>query len=314
MIQPGSEFPHLPFQWQDAPGEGCTGSAWVLVFFPHEATGLLERFAERHADFAKLGVALIGVGVGDLPERPRGIDGFDALASLPGEWSVNGWLAENDLLPGVLVVDRNRIVRRVYTAGEYPALPNPAMVIRAARSLLETPAPPPVRENEWTLGAAGARITLIEYADYECGPCGEAYRALAQVLPGFGDQVRLVHRHLPLRHSHPLAQLSAEAAEAAGAQGRFWEMHARLFSARGDLAPDRLVAYAAELGLDLPRFKADLESHTYAEAVNADFKEAVSHGIKRPPALFINGVPYDGPRTPEALHRALSALLEVAQA
>lgn len=119
----------------------------------------------------------------------------------------------------------------------------------------------------------------------------------------------MIHRHLPLRHTHPLAQLAAEAAEAAGAQGRFWAMHDRLFAAGDALTREHLLRYAAELGLDLARFTVELDNHVHEPAVAEDFKRAVAGGIKLPPALFINGVLYEGAATGQALRERIETLL-----
>src|ERR1700712_5089930 len=129
------------------------------------------------------------------------------------------------------------------------------------------PAPPPPLDlnRDHVAGPEGVP-TLVEYGDFECPYCIDAYSALADVRQG----VRFVFRELPL-DKHPHARGAALAAEAAAVQGRFWEMHDRLFEADGRLDPSDLRAYAQELGLDLDRFDRDIASPEIAARVDADF-------------------------------------------
>ena len=215
------------------------------------------------------------------------------------------------VFPAVFVIDEEGLIRRVYESSKYPNLPNPAMVTRAIKKMAGVPKPTPVTQNDWQLGPPDAPVVLIEYADYQCGPCQETYRLLKQITSAFGDEVLWVHRHLPLRHSHPLARGAAEAAEAAGThtQGKFWEMHDRLFEAEGALERRQLLGYARELGLDVGRFTDDLDNRRFKDAVNEDFKAAVRNKIKLPPALFINSLPLEGARTREVICARIESLL-----
>jgi protein-disulfide isomerase len=137
-------------------------------------------------------------------------------------------------------------------------------------------------------------VTLVEYGDYECDYCRQAYPVVSQLLRRFKDRVRFVYRHFPLAQIHPHAQRAAECAEAAGAQDRFWEMHDRLFTHPGALEDSVLVEYADQLGLDVPRFLRDLTSHVNTLRVREDFQSAVNSGANRTPTFFINGVRDDG--------------------
>lgn len=297
------------------------GRPVALVFFPSEVnTDLASRlaaFAKMETRFEELDAAVIGVSDAPISSLQRLAErwkiGFPLLSdsSPPGKTSAQyGVVAPGgEILPAVFVADAEGLIRRVYEATRYPTLPNPAMVARAIRKLRRGPKPALVTPEDWQLGPPDAPVTLIEYSDYQCGRCIDTFRLLQEILPLFEDKVRLVHRHLPLRHSHPLAQLAAEAAEAAGAQGKFWDMHRRLFEARGALERDQLITYAQEIGLDMERFIDDLESRRFRDAVNQDFKQAVRNGIKLPPALFINGIPFEGPRTREALCAKIDGLL-----
>ena len=109
-------------------------------------------------------------------------------------------------------------------------------------------------ERDHVRGPDAAPVTLVEYGDYECPYCGRAEVVIRELLDSFGDDLRYVWRHLPLNDVHPHAQMAAEAAEAAGAQGRFWEMHDRLLANQDDLSPTDLANHAGELGLDVERF------------------------------------------------------------
>jgi protein-disulfide isomerase len=180
------------------------------------------------------------------------------------------------------------------------------MVTRAIKKMVGVPRPTPASLDDWQLGPPDAPVVLIEYADYQCGPCREAYRLLKQIVPLYGDKLLWIHRHLPLRHSHPLAQ---GAAEAAGAQGKFWDMHDRLFEAEGALEREQLITYAQDVGLEVDRFTHDLDNRRFRDAVNEDFKLAVRNKIKRPPALFINSLPLEGSRSEGAICARIEKLL-----
>ncbi|MET1003420.1 MAG: Na+/H+ antiporter NhaA [Acidimicrobiia bacterium] len=138
-------------------------------------------------------------------------------------------------------------------------------------------------------GPEDAPVTLVEYADFECPYCGRAEAAVREVLRAFGDDVRYVFRHLPLNDVHEHAQLAAEAAEAAGAQGQFWEMHDLLFANSGALEPEDLVRYARELGLDEARFTKALDERKYALRVARDSDSADESGVAGTPTFFVNG-------------------------
>src|SRR5919205_2489985 len=128
-------------------------------------------------------------------------------------------------------------------------------------------------------GPIDAPITLVEYGDYECPHCGHAYPIVKQVQQEFGDDLRFVFRNFPLANAHPHAELAAEAAEAAGAQGKFWEMHDWLFENQEDLSAANIVEGARELGLDAKRLAKDIESRKYQEKVRRDFSGGVRSGV-----------------------------------
>jgi protein-disulfide isomerase len=125
----------------------------------------------------------------------------------------------------------------------------------------------PVGERDHLRGPAEAPITLVEYGDYECPYCGTAHPVVRELQRQLGGRLRVIFRNFPCPDEHPHAQQAAEAAEAAAAQGKFWEMHDALFEHFSALADADLVQYAAELGLELPRFERDLAEHVYAPRV-----------------------------------------------
>jgi protein-disulfide isomerase len=138
---------------------------------------------------------------------------------------------------------------------------------------------PAVGANDHVQGPAKAPITLVEYGDYECPYCGEAYPITKALQKRLGDKLRFVFRNFPLNQAHPHAEHAAEAAEAAGAQGKFWEMHDLLYENQDALDDEDLLRYAKALHLDVPRFVKDMEEHRYADRVREDFRSGVRSGV-----------------------------------
>jgi protein-disulfide isomerase len=154
---------------------------------------------------------------------------------------------------------------------------------------------PPVGPKDRMHGPPDAPVTLVEYGDYECPYCGEAYPIEKALLERLGDQICVVFRNFPLAESHPHAEEAAEAAEAAGAQGKFWEMHDMLYENQDALEPEDLVQYARALKLELPRFVIEMREHVYAEREREDFRSGVRSGVNGTPTFFINGAQHNGP-------------------
>lgn len=167
----------------------------------------------------------------------------------------------------------------------------------------------PVGPRDHAQGPATAPITLLEYGDYECPYCGAAYRIVKMIQQQLGDQLRFVFRNFPLATIHPHAEQAAEAAEAAGAQGKFWEMHDTLYEHQQALDDAHLVQYARSLHLDQPRFERDLLTHAFAERVREDFLSGIRSGVNGTPTFFINGLRHDGSYDLETL---LAAILRAA--
>jgi protein-disulfide isomerase len=156
-------------------------------------------------------------------------------------------------------------------------------------------------------GPETAPLTLVEYGDYECPYCGAAYPIVKEVERTLGDELRSVFRNFPLGDMHPHAVQAAEAAEAAAGQGRFWEMHDRLYEHQDRETTEDLIEHASVLGLDVERFRSDLEEHAYEPRIQADFLSGVRSGVNGTPTFFINGVRHNGGYDLDSLLTALRA-------
>jgi protein-disulfide isomerase len=159
--------------------------------------------------------------------------------------------------------------------------------------------------DDWKRGGPDAPVKLVEYGDFQCPFCGAAYPELKKLEAELGDELQFIFRHFPLTRVHLYAQLAAEAAEAAGSQGRFWEMHDALYENQDDLEPGAVLAYAAGLDLDVRRFASELEDHRHLPKIRRDFMDGVRSGVNGTPTFFINGALYRGPSTADALHAAI---------
>jgi len=147
----------------------------------------------------------------------------------------------------------------------------------------------PVGPQDHVLGSADARVTVVEYVDYECPNCARAQGIVADVMDQVGeDEARLVVRHFPLSQIHPHALGAAMAAEAAAAQGSFWSMHEMLFENQLALDSDSLAIYADVLGLDVPRFVHEVHSGQYLAKIQADFNSGVQSGVNGTPTFYID--------------------------
>ena len=163
-------------------------------------------------------------------------------------------------------------------------------------------------ERDHVRGSPDAPVTLVEYGDYECPYCGQAEVVIRELLDSFGDDLRYVWRHLPLNDVHPNAQMAAEAAEAAAAQGAFWEMHDRLLDQPGRADPrGPRAATRRSSGLDVERFWDDLRRHEHAERIAEDVASADASGVAGTPTFFINGRRHQGAYDVETLTAAVTA-------
>ena len=154
---------------------------------------------------------------------------------------------------------------------------------------------PAVSARDHSQGPSSARVTLVEFGDYQCPACGAAYPVVKGLQETFPKDLRLIFRNFPLTRSHPYATAAAETAEAAALQGKFWEMHDLLFERQHLLEPEALASWAQELGLDLEQFKAALTAGDIETRIKEDRMSAIRSGVSGTPGFFINGFKYDGP-------------------
>jgi len=164
-----------------------------------------------------------------------------------------------------------------------------------------------VAERDHVRGPTRAPVTLVEYGDFQCPFCGRAYWVLENLEARFPRDLRFVYRHFPLAEIHPLALPAAEAAEAAGSQGKFWEMHGTLFRNQPNFEPEDLIRYATDLDLYIDAFINDLETHRHLPKIREDFMGGVRSGVNGTPCLFINGERFNGPVEEQLLARAIDA-------
>ena len=168
----------------------------------------------------------------------------------------------------------------------------------------------PVNKTDHIVGPETAKVVLVEYGDFECPTCGQAYPAVKMLLKKFEHRLRFVFRHFPLTVAHPNAELAAEAAEAAGAQHKFWPMHDLLFQNQAHLKLKDLHHYAEKLELDLSRFDFELSDQVYRQRVNEHVDSGKRSGVRSMPAFFVNGSLVDVSFGLDHLHDAIHAQLK----
>jgi Na+/H+ antiporter NhaA len=164
-------------------------------------------------------------------------------------------------------------------------------------------------DRDHVRGPRDAAVTLVEYGDFQCPYCGHAEPVVRELLTEFGADLRYVFRHLPLEEVHEHARLAAEAAEAAAAQGRFWEMHDLLFAHQDALTLEDLLGYAAQLRLDVERFGADVHERAHALRVERDLDSADQSGVTGTPTFFANGLRHHGAFDLESLKALVRSAL-----
>lgn len=167
-----------------------------------------------------------------------------------------------------------------------------------------------VNTEDWSKGNPEAKVTLIEYSDFQCPACATYYPLVKKISEDMPDEVLVIYRHYPLTSIHPQADLAAQAAEAAGVQGKFWEMHDKLFDnqdawvGRSD-AEDIFIAYAGDLGLDTEKFKIDIASDAVKDAIRDDKRSGNQALVEGTPTLFLNGNKINNPRSYDKLRQAI---------
>ena len=162
-----------------------------------------------------------------------------------------------------------------------------------------------VGKGDHALGPEDAPVTVVEYGDYQCPYCADMHPMIKSIAKSMGTQMRFVFRHMPLIEMHPYAQHAAEAAEAAGAQGKFWEMHDAILQQQSELGSDLLHQLAIKLKLDIEQFASDLDARRFRPRVKRDFMGGMRSGVAGTPTFFINGKRYEGPLNQAALLSAI---------
>jgi len=152
----------------------------------------------------------------------------------------------------------------------------------------------PVGPDDHSVGPLDAKLTVVEYGDYQCPYCGQAFPIVEKLRTTFADSMRFIFRNLPLTDVHPHAEAAAEAAEAVGLQGKFWEMHDALFENQKDLSDEALRRYIADAGGDVNQATKDIAGGDPRQRVEADFEGAIRSGANGTPTFFVNGERYDG--------------------
>ncbi len=162
------------------------------------------------------------------------------------------------------------------------------------------------------LGQVSAPVTLLEYGDFECPACAQAFPAVAKLRAHFGRQLRFVYRHYPQREAHPHAELAAEAAEAAGAQRKFWAFHDMLFENPQHLQDKHLAGYASLVGLDMARYQFEMKHRVYLQRVQEHVQSGQRLGLRGTPVFYVNGVHVDLLPGLQQLHAAIDRALAAA--
>jgi protein-disulfide isomerase len=167
---------------------------------------------------------------------------------------------------------------------------------------------------DWVKGNPDAKVTLIEYSDFQCPACLSYVPIIKELVSEFGNDIQFVYRHFPLKGTHPNAAPAARAAEAAGQQGKFWEMHDQLFNNQTSWAglfsaKKSFITYAEKIGLDINQFETDYDSKEIIKKVDDQYESALAIGLNSTPSFLINGKRINNPRTLEDFRALIQAAL-----
>jgi len=171
----------------------------------------------------------------------------------------------------------------------------------------------PPQPTDHLSGALHARVTLIEYGDFQCPSCKSAAPTPKLMLERFPNKMLFIFRHFPLEDAHAHALLAAEAAEAAASQGKFWEMHDLLFLHQPRLEGRDLQRYAAEIGLDMVRYHAEMDDHIYLQKVREHIDGGRRSHVRATPAFFVDGIGQDASYGMQPLHEAVADAVKRAE-
>lgn len=175
-----------------------------------------------------------------------------------------------------------------------------------------------ISSSDRVLGNKDAKVTLVEYSDFQCPACGAYYPIVKQLNLELAGRIQFVYRHFPLRQTHANANLAALSAEAAGKQNKFWEMHDMIFENQNKWsgeknAKDLFVEYAQKLNLDIEKFKIDLDSDEVQEKVTNDYQSGIRLGVNATPTFFLNGTKLQNPASYEAFKKLLEEAISKTQ-
>jgi len=175
--------------------------------------------------------------------------------------------------------------------------------------------PEPINGNDWTRGNSGAKVSIIEYSDFQCPACAVFSVYADKLILNYGDKIQFAYRHFPLISIHKTSVAAAVAAEAAGKQGKFWEMVDKLFQNQLSWSDkpnvrDILIEYAVDLSLDLQRFTIDIDSKDLQNKINEAYKNATAMGLNYTPSVFINGELIRNPASYEEFKTIIESAIE----
>lgn len=167
-----------------------------------------------------------------------------------------------------------------------------------------------ITESDWVRGNMDASVTLTEYGDFQCPACATYHPFVKQLEQDFPEDLRVIFRHFPLKSIHKKAQIAGQAVEAAGMQGKFWEMHDILFERQDEWVSgnhdELFISYVRELGLDVEKFSIDLESGFVKDRVDSDFANGQRAGINSTPSFFVDGTYITNPRSYDAFREIIN--------
>lgn len=213
---------------------------------------------------------------------------------------------EAKFITGVILATVLIVVVAIFATGSYKASGTPDNSVAT---------PPPanaaflVREDSQKFGSESAKVTMVEFADYQCPGCKGVYPILKQLKEEYKNDMQFVFRNFPLP-MHPLAQQAAETAEIAGSQGKFWEMHDMIFDNQESLTKDSFEQFAKDLELDMDAYNKAISDGEYKKKVQRDLSDASQLDLQGTPTIFINTIPYTGPLSYEGLKQAIDSELQ----
>ena len=181
----------------------------------------------------------------------------------------------------------------------------------AERKVLEAPVPISI-QGDPARGAANAKVTIVEFSDFQCPYCSLAAPKVLSLVDLYPKDVKVVFKQFPL-DMHRQARLAAEASLAASAQGKFWQMHDRMFANFRQLSRENILRWAGESGIDIARFTQELDAHKYGPVVEKELNEGMNAGVMGTPSFFINGKRYNGPMEPDVVKQYIDAELKPAR-